>query len=432
MPRKKKENLSMKEAEIKRVEELNKREKKALEERAELIRRTKELEEAENGEEPEPTPEAPEGQGYAMSDRLAEVISQIQDDGKFQVFRIINGREQRVGNYSISDFPARLEEIAYECGGGTFKVVFRNGAGQYVQQDTQTFDPLFYKRKDDAPAVDHMSAGLPSILLEMQRQNAEMLNAMRRESMELMKTLLTNRSNPLQEVAALLPLMKSSTSEGALMEVLLKGLALGKEISSGESSSMLDKVLETVGRPFAETIAKVASNPAILKGQTPRPGVVRPGATPKPLPGSDVPAAPDPSIAKAKSHLFYRLYVPQILSAASKNAPVEAWAEKIADTVPESYHPFLIDIVEKPDLLDFISAYEPDAKTFGDWFTRLAKAVSDLFGPGDEESEDEGGEGAEDSVRPLDVNQVPVVANGHEEEVPEIVRDALSEPGFNE
>lgn len=385
MPKKPKENLAIKEAEIRKLEDLNRREQKALEQKAELIRQRRELERA---EETDVDGEGLQGTALLLSDKFAEVLDQVQEDGRFIVARIENGREMQVGAYSVSDWPARMEEIAHEAGGGTFKIQFRTSAGKFVKQITQTFDPTFYRKKNLPQPVQ--GTELVTLLPQLQQQNMAVLQEMRREMTEMMKLLITTRSNPestsfmksAQDIVAIAQLFKGQGSDKSSLEMFQMGLNLARELAEGkEPSSTWAQLFESVGKPMAEALAKVAAVQA--------PAPVRPAAAPKkpaePTAAAPAPAAAldapkeDSTVSQVKTSLFYKLYVPQILAAARKKEDAAAWAEKIVNTVPEPYHGILVDIAEKPDLVPFLAAFEPEAEQHAEWVKSLADNVLALF-----------------------------------------------------
>lgn len=380
MGRKGKPNLAMEEAEVTKIEELNKRRKKALEDQAELVRQEQDLEAARHGEE-DPAPEV-----MPISENLASIIDGLDDDGKFWVYRLNDrGQSAMVGNYPLSEWPDRLEEIARKAGGGTFRISFRNARGHPIKQVTQTYDEKFYaeKEKERDPA-----GGLMAVLAEMQKNTAAVLESGRRDMMDMMKTLVTvmggKQSGPdYKDIAMLGEIFAKGKGGGDAVDVLKTGIELGMKMAEGkEPSSTLDRVLETIAAPAAGLLSKLAENPPVLG--RPKASPARPAAAPKPLPEPPAPPAPvmvEAPVDPIKVHPFYTTYVPKVLEAAKKKEDPAEWAEYVLDMIPALYHPKLLELIQKPDLVEYLGSYEPDARNCAVWIVTVRDAILKQFDP---------------------------------------------------
>lgn len=379
MGRPKKINTVLAEAEIAKAEELQARKKKLLKEQAETLRQERALAEAEDPGETEETEDRP-GPGEAVSEDLLSVIEDLQDDSRFFVYKVQeNGETSKLGSYSVSEWPERMEKVAKKAGGGNFKILFKDGHGRTVKQTTQTFDTDFYKQEDEEKkAGSDLMTLLMSQAQEARREAAEA----RRESAETMRTLITAMMAPkaetglfksAQDVAAIGALFKGNDKTDP-METLRMGIELGMKMSEGkEPASTLDKVLETMAPAALQLMSRIQPKgaPAARPAASPAPA-----ALPKPLePPTPESAAEDP----IKAHPFYKQYVPKILAAAKGNEPAGEWAEMITDIVPGIYHPHLVGIMEKPDLVEFLGSYEPEARNYAPWIVALRDEVLKLF-----------------------------------------------------
>lgn len=380
-------NKTMEEAELKSLEDFNRRKKKALEEQADLLRQEKDLERAKT-EIDDADPDAEMRATVAISDQLADVLSGLQEDGKFWVFRIDEqGRSYQVGAYPVADWPVRMEEIAHQAGGGTFKIQFKTSDGKFVKQTTQTFDPKFYgKKESDGARAD---GGIMQAVVEMQRQNTATMEASRRDMLAMMQTMITAMSgkqnsflSSAQDIAVIGELFKGNKSEGGAIEALKTGIELGMRMGEGkEPPSTLDKVLESIAAPAAGLLERLSA---------PRPAApaapVRPAALPRPVtepPATAAPPVPAVPVDPVKEHPFYRTYVPKILDAAKKGEDPKEWAEYICDMVPAMYHPKLLEIVQKPDLVEFLGSYEIEARDQAVWIVKTRDEILALFPPED-------------------------------------------------
>ena len=424
MPKgKRKVSLMLEEAELKKVEDLNRRKKKALEDQAELLRQEREIQDATNVDIDGP---GDEGRGTEIvSEQFADVISSLEEDGKFWVYRIDEkGRSSQCGTWPVADWPARMEEIAHEAGGGTFKVQFKRANGQQVRQTTVTFDPKFYGKKEEGKSAD---AGLFNVLAEMQKNTAAVLESGRRDMMDMMKTIVTvmgNKSGPnYSEIAALGEIFADKGDKSSSSDVLLKGIELGMKMADGrEPPSGLDRLIETMGAPAAQILSRLVAAPQVVK----RPAPV---ASPKPLaeiapPVAAVPAPPPegdnvPTEDPIRSNPFYIAFVPKVMAAMKAGDDPKEWAEGICDMIPALYHPELLKIVEKPDLVEFLGSYEPEARNHAVWITKVRDEILALFPPED---------GVQAAPGVLKMTSMPVDGNGQPKyEVPAAAVQALTE-----
>lgn len=397
MPKAAKTNFAMEEAELKKLEEFNKRKSKALDEQAELLRKEQEIERARGGSEDLDGEKRVSG---LITEQFADIIQGLEEDGKFWVFRIDErGRSSQCGAWPVADWPSRMEEIAHDAGGGTFKIQFKTAAGLFVKQTTMTFDPKFYGKKAEAAAGP--GDGIMHVLAEMNRSTSQVLEAGRRDMMEMMKTIVTvmagqKSSGPnYQEIAALGQIFKGDSPAAGGSELLLKGIEMGMKMGEGkEPPSTMDRVIENLAGPAMALLSRVqprtpAPTAPALPANLPRP-IAEPAAPPAPpLPAAPVEAAPDEK-ALVRENPFYKTYVPKILEAARTGQDVKEWAEYICDMIPALYHPQLLEILQKPDLVEYLGSFEPEARDRAVWITSCRDAVLGLFPP-EEVPEPKGG-----------------------------------------
>lgn len=379
------ENMTAKEADIKRAEELNKAEEKVLDEKAKILRKKAELKAMEAGEEPsdpngifgDPWAERPGS--AAIDEHLQSVLDELDAEARFVVFRIDGTKKYKVGVFPITEWPDRMEEVARVTGGGHFMITFKSVDNTTVKTITQAFDPSFYKKSESG------TGDLSSVLAQMNQSNMAVLESMRRENMEMLKTIITtmgagNRGGFLQsaqDIALIGQMFQNKGADSAgVMETFLKGLEMGRTLNPDrEPPSTFDKLVDTIGKPVAEALGKAAQNPAVP--QMPHvPRVAAPAIEPKPT----VETSPMQAI---KNSFAYKMYVPQILAAAKSDASVDEWAERIVGTVPEAYDGVLIDVCSRVDVVDYLAQFESDVRSTAGWFARLSKAILDKF-DGDE------------------------------------------------
>ena len=376
LSKKAKQNLSLKEAELAKVKELNDLEEKELKRRAEILRQKQELDEAENGVEETPAEDdadaMPAGSPgiFGFEDpKLEEVLSSLnQDGGSFFVYQIKdNGQEPQIGRYPLSDWPDRLENIARKKGGGSFRVRFMTSRGKQATVRVFSFDEDTYRETFSPVSEDKSMAPL----VAMQKMQMEAMEQSRRDMIDLMKVVAGHPADnglKLNDLATLLPLMKGGAT-GDPTAALMKGLELGLSLQgkTGEEGGIGELVT-----PLMALLSKVP---------TPKP---TPAASmPKPL--TDNPPAPTPELIGArpmggiKESFFYRLYVPKILAAARAKEDAGLWAEKILNTIPESYDGILQDLIASPEFVEYLATFEPEALEHREWLEQVKKALQESF-----------------------------------------------------
>ena len=94
-----------------------------------------------------------------------------------------------------------------------------------------------------------------------------------------------------------------------------------------------------------------------------------------------------PLIEKIKAHPMVKMVAPVLLSMAKNATPADEAAQNIADLVPERFWPIVEELVEKPDLVTYLSMFEPEIVAHGDWLKAVAATLKRDFM--DEEGEEE-------------------------------------------
>jgi hypothetical protein len=374
-------------AEAKRLGAAAERKRKALEQMAENQQLEAEL--LESGAAADMTPEdmAPSPE----SPRLVAILSESAD-GSFCVHKIDRGVASKVGQFPITEWPDAMDNVAREAGGGTFRITFRRPDGTTAGQQTQTFDPKFYRARNDAPAgMDPMMA----LMIESMKES-------KRDILEMMKMFMSGGQQgglikTASDLSAILPLFipkqEKSVDPQTLMEMLKTGIELGREVK-GEAEApgggsiterIVGHLVNALGKPLAAQVAAT-----MLPGMTPGTRAATPKALTDPA-AATAPAAPqitkteeapvDPSILKIKSHFLYKLYAPSILNAARNGDDAKEWAGQILERVPDSWDGMVYDLVSRPDVLEYLALFEPTVNQFQEWFKQLAESIKNSFEP---------------------------------------------------
>ncbi len=391
--KKKPDSLALKEAELRREKVMAEEEKKVLERKAENIRMKREIEGAEEDDEAlDPNDLGLLDKNFderpgtsAVVEKIEAIAEELDPTAKFHVWRVDNGKKFKVGDWPITEWPDRMEEVARTAGGGYFLIIFKNEHGDEVRRVTQAFDPKFYGKPDNP------MEGLTGVLAAMQQQTTAMIQASRQDMMEMMKIMLNSQGgnkgflNTAQDLALLGEIFSrksgGGSDAGGSVELFLKGLEMGRNLNAGaEPPSTFDKLVETVGKPLVSVLEKSANRGA---------GPTAPAATPAPTepkavfpklaePTPDAEEANMDDVKAVKRHPLYNYYVPQLVNAARLKEPVAKWAEKVLGLVPEAYDAMLLDVVGRDDMIAYLSKFEPaigKEAVLSDWFKALAEAI---------------------------------------------------------
>lgn len=427
MPKKPKENLAIREAELKKIEDLNRREKKALEEKAELVRQKRELDAAED--EPETTPH--EGAplfGYADAGFM-DVIQKLSEEGMVHVYRMTNGALKKVSAFPVTDLEAleqQMEKIAHDYGGGSFTLRILSPGGQIAKTKILSFDELAYSKAADPSAqASHVQDRMIQLMVESNRQTTELFKTF------LLAQAQNKPASPFgnMTVADIIALLKGNSGPvdfKSMSDLFTRALTMGREIAEGKPPTEPggeDNMLKDLVSPFLAVLQNITTKrpaqalPApVVPARTAVPPAVQP---PAPTAASSPAASAEivsPDIKEeipvdswtksVKSSLAYKLYVPSVLKAAREKAEPAGVAEDILNTVPETHHGLLLKLMESPDVVDYLSAFEPEAKDHAEWIKAVAAEIVSQF--------EDGGEGGEE-----DMPEAPSPSgNGHSEKLP--------------
>ena len=382
-------NLELKEAEINKTEELNRREKRALDEKAELLRRRKALEEAEMGAEAEPDEPNP----FADLDPgFVEALDSLSSEGRMMVYR-----EDRTGLSKVAEYPVldaetmerQLENVAHEHGGGSFMVRLIGPNGKIARQKSFRFDPKAYAKNEEKSSDGGNMQAMMNFLIESRKESADLLRTF------IMAQAKQPASTGLDlEKAITLGLFKekSPADMRGMMELFTTALTWGKELAAGKAPGEDggDNVLKDLVQPFLAVLSQIqAKRPAVP--QVP----LRPGASMKPLsdgqpvpenPPLEAPVSVDPSVAAIKKNFFYKMYVPTIVKAALEKVSPADVASDILDTVPETHHGMIRKFAAMPDVVELLANFEPVARDHAEWVKAVAAEILASFDDASDDS----------------------------------------------
>lgn len=349
-------------------------------------------------------PEAP-GAAVEILDRDPELeaLDALAGPGLALVYRCATGDGGRrlVGRVERTRLIQDHELIARQWGGGEYEADFKNADGTYAKKFVRfAFDEMAY-----GPAKGPLTAkpyGEPSNapMLDAMQKQIEAANARADRLNEIVLTALSGRANAPAPVAA--PALTFDHVLALAEKFGARTAGAGEDVKAAiaEIKELAANASGDGGIPWGILISKAVDIlPKLLET---RPAAIRPGAAPGGTPAQagrtlipDTGAAPlsnhpDPNIAAVvngvRSSPFYALYVPDIVQAASNNADVDDTVATILDSIPAKYDDAVLAVVNRPDVLDYLALFEPEAvNAHREWVQKIVDAIKASFEdePGD-------------------------------------------------
>ena len=353
------------------------------------------------------TPPAPPAALPEVS-RLDNILAQVTDEGKFEVHRQVGGSSMKVGVFPISEYPDRLETIASEYKGGTFKVTFKDRGGRIRGQDTQTFDAKAYGSDRSEPAresedrsshiMERMMERLEAREIEQRREMAEVRLESQRMMLEMMKLASGNRDQGMSVLDAIKvgkEMAGSASDPVESMSRLMEAMALMKDgVGKTEPQSpivfAIEKALEVVS-PILAVWAQKASASPLANPRVPAPGAEAPrrvlpppaarvtppaqAASPAPEPSIPTPApTPDKPIDPQIQE-----YAVQLLTAAKTGMRPSLLAQLIVDGVPEEGADAFENMLDDEQTIPNLLRAEPQLVPYAGWLSSLMVELRDYY-----------------------------------------------------
>jgi hypothetical protein len=358
MPRKKTEenpavNPTTITADADRLEKAAEKKKRALTALAEAEAMEREL-----GMSPSDPEQNDNGQGEMIPEanlsKLERVLAELNGTGSFEVFFLSNGEEAKLGKFDIEDWPQRMETLARQKGGGTFKIVFREDNGHYAGSTTRTFDSDAYGSGRRSGSDE---GGMLTRFMEiMEKRDGEHRREMDAARQENTKLMLQNQANMMEMIKSMgqgSGIARSAQDIAVLAEVLNKGNKPAASFMSEAKDmiSMLQMLKEEASEPTSPWFGVVdkgfkmlmpileagvrkmyAAEPVNVNAPVRHSGTVATGARatlPAPVPAQ----AEAPASVSADPHMA--AFAANLKGAITQGAEPHAVARFIVDSLPE-------------------------------------------------------------------------------------------------
>jgi hypothetical protein len=330
-----------------------------------------------NGEGPEPLTEA---------EQFEKLMSELSENmGKFEVFRVSDGLDVKVGMFPMSDWEdgARLDSIARAHGGGEFRVKFKRANGLYAKQITRRYDPSAYKRDggDRVEGPTGPTGQFEKFLELMQRQS----EAHRQEMSEMRNMLLQMQLKSLEnqgggsliksigDLKVLKELAGGEEKKSPMDDIknVLEMVSILKQTELGEPASPMQSALNKafdILKPLVEAgMAKWAmgqSATPVAQGQ-----IAAQVSPPAPAPQKALPS-PAPAVDPE-----FKQQVQTLLLAAQQGQKAETVGAFILDSIEEKDKEAFNKTMEDPALMGRMIEAEPGLKDHEAWLGALLAAV---------------------------------------------------------
>lgn len=345
--------------------------------------------------------------------KLERVIAELQGEGKFLVYRVLNDQRLKIGTYPIAEYPDQLDRLAKRYGGGDFEVEFRDEQGHFVTKSRQTFDPEAYR--SDAPAGAGAPAADLSRVLDRMDRMAEShrleMERMRTENMNLLLKLV-DASRPQQrstedmiEMFKLAQEMnKPAASPLSSIKEVLEIVSTLQENSLGEPPSPMTKAVDKAFALLSPMLAAWAKKLEAKPEPQPqeRAALAAPAAPAAPAVKKEV--APAPAAVAAPDPVDPRVmnYAQSLLTAVKSGATAEEVANGIFGFIGDKDDDLdqLSEMVNDPGLAATLLRAEPQLLDHQGW---LAATIACLKDGIEEVPEDDGSEPQAAGAEPTEI-----------------------------
>lgn len=294
-----------------------------------------------------------------------------------------------------------LSAIRETFGGGTYKITAYGPNSRYAGQRRVTIAEL--PKAMQPPASTAPSGDLAAILAAAKGDGTAMTVLMKvlESQGQMLAALLSKSPQPSGpttiEILQLIREMKADqpkATEGSAVDLLLKGIELGKEFAGDADGGMLG--VASKGLDILRPLVERGATPATTAAPQPRQALPAPAATAAaPAPAST--AETDPMLKQLN---WLRQQTTVLCSYAARGKNPGLYAEVLLDNLPDYIDADeLAKRLAEPNAIAQLVQLNPDVAKYQPWFEELRKAIigflrDDEPAPGDadlEPGDDSGG-----------------------------------------
>jgi hypothetical protein len=319
------------------------------------------------------------------SNKIEEILSKLQGDGTFEVFRLTGGGQSKLGTYDLVAWPEAQEALVRQHGGGEYLTVFRHADGSYAGRVTRTYDPSSYKGTPQAQNGSADAAAFLKILQDANAEHSRQMEAMRLEMsklqsdqtkmiLEMVKSQSASPFKNVQEIAMLGKLFKGDNDE---IDRLLKLRDLMEDLKGEPEPAAVhtDNPIVALISQFTGALARaqVSPRPASLPNPSPEP------TRPTPAPTQGKISAPVPELKSEPATvpadpLDLTVYIPQFTAAIQAGrSPIEA-AKDVWETAEKGGYTAGIEMIAEDGRWGALEA-DPFLKQHGKWLLDFRESL---------------------------------------------------------
>jgi len=342
--------------------------------------------------------------------KLSDQILQAWEDDDISLTvsrRLKNGRKTaflfEIDEYE--DLPTLMSTLRDEYDGGEFLIEGRRQNGSWalkqainVERPKKQEKEIHHNGQQDIAALimamNESAKNQADLMREqmftMQQtmMNAQLESAKSQSEMLLRMMEMQNNkkeSNSINDVVQTLTLLKSLEGEKTdPMEMLIKGMEMGRELGSGSGDeNILQTALKTLGGPLVKMAEQMQhsqphSAPQMMSQPQPQPQL-------QPQSQSQQLAAPKTSQTEASEMQQFLPVFNKIIEAAAINAPVEPVVDYAIENLPDS---ILAAYIIDDNMYGQLYAYQPMLTSYKPWLDKFRRSVIEWFnGEGEPDSE---------------------------------------------
>lgn len=326
--------------------------------------------------------------------QLSSITSELGADKldvKFtvKVYRVVENKAELAWLFDCT--PAELpilQKLRDEYDGGRFecRVYKNNRIYKRVKVVVETPKKLAVTQ----PAKNEMS----EMLKEMGRQQQDNFNMLKDTVMQMVGKPSTPQPSQMEMMTGMMALMASmknfvsppvqpSVSPDKMIEVLIKGMELGRDSGGGSETGLMDIAKELIKSPLLGQLAQAATTMPQLPRQQAQMQIpvqakpAQPQMTTQPQPATQ----PKGTVMQTQ---VLKHYLDMLVKKAEKDSDPILYAEFILDNVPQS---MVEENIMRDDLIEYASTIDPRVKDHQEWFIELRDHIITVLTSPDEEEE---------------------------------------------
>ena len=328
-------------------------------------------------------------------EQINSIFAEVGSDAKaitygFQVWRVIKDQDDMAFLFkgAPSDLPI-MERLRDEYDGGKFHIQIYRNKKRYKQLKVTVEQP----RKSTAAVAATVKNDMAELMREMGRQQQDNFNMLKDTVMQMVGKPSQPQPSQMEMMTGMMTLLSgmkafvtppAQESFGAekMMDLLLKGMEIGRENNGGgNETGFMDLAKELIKSPLMGNLAAAAIAPQ-LPAQLPRPQQI----LTKPLPAENIVQQTNPQGAPMHNPIISN-YLKKLIEKAEKDSDPVLYAEFILDNVNQS---IVETYLAREDLIDYLSSIDPRVKNHVEWFTELRDhIIAVLTAPDDLEETDD-------------------------------------------